>query len=78
MLRRRSLLAALEHRKIHRMGEVTELPFRPKRPELIWECRCGGQHFYLHNDGTIECRSCKLVNETIEWVFRDGQGPKRT
>jgi hypothetical protein len=31
----------------------------------------------LNNDGTIECRSCKLINETIEWVFRDGQGPKR-
>jgi len=59
------------------VGNVTELPIRPKRPEMVWECRnCGGQHFYLHNDGTIECRSCKLINETIEWIFRDGQGPK--
>jgi hypothetical protein len=51
--------------------------FRQKKPEMVFECRCGGQHFYLNNDGTIECRSCKLINETIEWVFRDGQGPRR-
>lgn len=50
-----------------RSDKVVDLPFHPKRPEMIWECRCGGQHFYLHNDGTIECRSCKLLNETIEW-----------
>lgn len=53
------------------MGEVTDLnQFRSKKPEMIWECQCGGQHFYLNNDGTIECRSCKRINETIEWIFR--------
>jgi hypothetical protein len=44
--------------------------FRKKRAEFVWECGCGGQHFYLHRDGTIECRSCKLVKESIEWIFR--------
>jgi len=50
--------------------------FRSKKAEYVWECGCGGQHFYLHRDGTIECRSCKLIKETIEWVYRDGQEPK--
>lgn len=54
------------------------LEFKPKQPERVWSCQCGSQHFYLHDDGRIECRSCKLINEHIEWVFRDGQGPKGT
>ena len=44
--------------------------FRLKRPEMVWECTCGGQHFYLNLDGSIECRSCKLIRETIEWCYR--------
>lgn len=52
------------------MGDVVEMQFKPRRPEFIWECRCGGQHFYLNHDGTIECRSCKLINENIEWRER--------
>lgn len=60
------------------MAEVTDISqFRQKKPEQVWACRCGGQHFYLNDDGTIECRSCKLINETMEWRFRDGQGPTR-
>jgi hypothetical protein len=52
---------------------VTDLAnFRVKKPELVWECNCGGQHFYLNLDGTIQCRSCKLIRETIEWGYRAG------
>lgn len=60
------------------MNDVVDLEqFRPKKPEMIWECRCGGQHFYLNKDGTVECRSCKLINETIEWMFRGCQVPEK-
>jgi hypothetical protein len=52
------------------MGEVHELPLRPKKPERVWECRCGSQHFYLNHDGTIECRSCKLICEDLQWILR--------
>jgi hypothetical protein len=44
--------------------------FRERKPELVFECSCGSQHFYLNNDGTIECRSCKHICERIEWVYR--------
>ncbi len=55
------------------MSEIIELKnFRLKKPEFVWECNCGGQMFYLNIDGTIECRSCKLVRETIEWCYRPG------
>jgi len=60
------------------VAEPTDInAFRQKKPEMVRECTCGGQHFYLHMDGAIECRSCKLINESIEWVFREGQGPQR-
>lgn len=45
--------------------------FKAKKPELVWECSCGGQMFYLNVDGTIQCRSCRLVRESIEWVYRN-------
>jgi hypothetical protein len=49
--------------------------FKAKKPELVWECQCGGQHFYLNLDGTVECRSCKLIRESIEWNYRLGMEP---
>lgn len=49
--------------------------FREKRPEYLFECKCGSQLFFLHSDGTIECRSCKIICERIEWMYRSGQGP---
>ena len=53
------------------MNEVVELKgFRKKKPELVWECSCGGQMFYLNRDGTITCRSCNLIREAIEWCYR--------
>ena len=55
---------------------VIEADFCQKKPELVFECKCGSQHFYLHADGTIECRSCKLIDERIEWMYREGFGLK--
>lgn len=56
------------------MNEPTKVTvladFKPKKIEEVWECSCGGQHFYLNKDGTIECRSCRLIRETIEWTYR--------
>lgn len=53
------------------MSDVVSLEdFREKKPEMVFECKCGGQHFYLHGDGTIQCRSCQHIMERIEWVYR--------
>lgn len=58
-------------------GKVVELAdFREKKPEYVFECECGSQHFYMHCDGTVECRSCKRINERIEWMYREGCAPK--
>jgi hypothetical protein len=58
------------------MATVTDInDFRPKKPEWVFECKCGSQLFFLHYDGTIECRSCKLIRESIEWRYREGQDP---
>jgi hypothetical protein len=55
---------------------VTDLgEFRLKKPEWVFECRCGSQLFFLLHDGTIECRSCKLTRENVEWTYRKGQEP---
>lgn len=32
--------------------------FRKKRVEPVWEHPCGGQTFYLHEGGKIECARC--------------------
>lgn len=58
------------------MGDVTRLdPFRQRKPEFVFECPCGSQHFYLVHDGCIECRSCKRIVEKIEWVYRNTKEP---
>ena len=50
--------------------------FREKRPEWVFQCECTSQLFFLHYDGTIECRSCKLIRQSIEWKHREGMEPK--
>ncbi len=53
------------------MTEVIDLDdFRPKKVEMVWECRCGSQLFFLQFDGSIQCRSCQQVMERIEWMYR--------
>lgn len=60
------------------MNNVTEINrFRPKRMEEVFECSCESQHFYLNADGTIECRSCKQIQERIEWIHRDAPTPQQ-
>lgn len=56
--------------KVVEIGE-----FHAKRPEWVFECKCESQLFFLMHDGTIECRSCKLVNQRIEWTYRKGETP---
>jgi len=41
--------------------------YKTKKPDLIWECNCGGQLFWLHKDGAVECRDCKTVKSTLRW-----------
>jgi hypothetical protein len=53
------------------MSEVTDIKeFKRKKAEFVYECACGGQHFYLNKDGTVECRSCKQIVETLCWAYR--------
>jgi ferredoxin-like protein FixX len=49
--------------------------FRQKQPEWVIESTCTSQLFFLHYDGTVECRSCKRICETIEWRYRPGGEP---
>jgi hypothetical protein len=49
--------------------------FKRKRPEWVFECTCGSQLFFLNHDGTIECRSCKNIRESIECLYRNGMKP---
>jgi hypothetical protein len=59
------------------MMKIVDLQdFREKKPEFVFECTCGSQLFFLHFDGTIECRSCKHIRESIEWTHRKGMEPK--
>ena len=45
------------------MGKVTDLgEYKDKRPELVWECSCGEQLFYiLQAAGGARCRTCNKV-----------------
>lgn len=59
------------------LGDVVELDdFKLKRPEWVFECPCGSQLFFLHHDGTVECRSYKHIRESIQWTYREGFEPK--
>lgn len=54
-------------------NEVIDLDkFRPKKVERVFGCKCDEQLFWLHVDGTIECRGCKTIVECIEWIAREG------
>lgn len=61
------------HTVTKKIVEIAE--FAAKRPEWVFECTCGSQLFFLLHDGTIECRSCKLTRERIEWTYRKGEIP---
>ncbi len=52
-------------------NDVVDLEsFREKKPDMVFECPCGSQHFYLFQDGTVQCRSCQKIMEYIEWIRR--------
>ena len=54
---------------IHRVVDMAS--YRPKRNEMVWECRCGGQLFYLCADSMeVECKSCKQVMTKLVWGER--------
>lgn len=47
--------------------------FRKKRIEPVWEHPCGGQVFYLHESGHIECARC---HEFIGKTWGEANGGK--
>jgi len=49
------------------MSDAVVIEFTPKR-EYVWEHRaCGGQMFYLHRDGSVQCAECKEFVRTLCW-----------
>lgn len=53
-------------------GDVIDMgKYKEKRPDFVWECSCGGQHFWLHKDNSIQCRSCNEYKHTIMWGYRE-------
>lgn len=57
--------------------KVTDLAdFRQKKTDLVFECKCGSQLFYLRYAepglvGTIECRLCEQIMLGKCWGSRD-------
>jgi hypothetical protein len=45
--------------------------FRPKKPDLVWECNCGGQRFYLNMDKSCTCVACGTVRTSLIWGMCD-------
>lgn len=45
------------------MSKVTDLgEWKSKRPEVVWECSCGCQKYYILNiNGKLECSECGQV-----------------
>ena len=35
------------------------LPEPEPQQEIVWQCACGCQFFYLHKDGSVQCFGCK-------------------
>lgn len=43
------------------MSNITEFKSR-KGPQLVVECECGRQDFWLNTDGSCECRGCGMTH----------------
>ena len=38
-----------------------------KRPEKrIWECNCGCQQFFFHENGDVECCGCNEISQNLK------------
>ena len=51
------------HAKAERlnMDKIVDLgEYKNKKPEVVWQCNCGCQLFYLMhgNNGELKCRDC--------------------
>jgi hypothetical protein len=36
--------------------------------EWVYACLCGGQLFFLIDDGHVQCAECKTLHERIFWA----------
>lgn len=47
-------------------------------PAVVWQCNCGCEHFWLHEDGRIECPDCKTWQDanvdTGRWLICEPPG----
>ena len=43
-----------------------------KRPEKrIWECNCGCQQFFFHENGDVECCDCNEISQILKCFVKD-------
>jgi hypothetical protein len=48
------------------------IPIKLKEPsKRIWECGCGGQQWFVHENGGIECCTCNEINQTIKCEVKE-------
>ncbi len=58
-------------------NKITDLAeFKRKNSEMVYQCKCGSQLFYLHSAepglcGEIECRLCGDIKIDRCWGARD-------
>lgn len=53
------------------MTNVVQLRPPAPEPEPVWQCNCGNQWFFLHENGRIECSSCGVWARGHHWVDDD-------
>jgi hypothetical protein len=61
------------------MGEVLVMKAKPiKKDELVWQCSCGEQEFWLHMGGEVQCTGCHGIHIGLTWVTTDEKAPEMT
>jgi hypothetical protein len=58
------------------MSEIVDLAIKraekfKKRIEMVWECDCGCQTFYITVDSEVKCRNCNYLQEDLLVSFSD-------
>lgn len=57
----------MDDNKVVELGE-----YKARRPDIVWECSCGEQKFYLLQDsGAAECSHCHRI---VYFAIGDDRG----
>jgi len=51
------------------MAEIIDMERmrKKKRHDVVWQCGCGNQTFFLVKGGTVQCARCDSVSKTKRW-----------